>query len=47
MAVEMRFCTDRCGYGILILIFSPLCNVRGRPSIVYVGGYVIIRISLL
>ena len=21
MAVEMRFCTDRCGYGIFILIF--------------------------
>jgi len=33
MAVEMRFCTHRCGYGIFILIFSPLCNVRGRPSI--------------
>jgi len=33
MAVEMRFCTDRCGYGIFILIFNPLCNVRGRPSI--------------
>jgi len=33
MAVEMRFCTDRCGYGISILIFSPLSNVRGRPSV--------------
>jgi len=38
--VEMGICTDRCSYGIFMLIFSPLCNVRGRPSIVYVGGYV-------
>ena len=34
MAVEMRFCTDRCSYGIFILIFSPL-YVAFIVSLVY------------